>query len=551
VKLARRLAGVGRIAAAVALLAVLWIGTVTGVQRASRGADDRRANDRAAVAAGFAASIRQWLDAGRSEAASLSRLADAGGQSAVQSFLANPTVFTRDAIVFRGTQVVAASQRYAVLVGLEPRSCTTTSEVGPSTDTTLQQLVASARPEGQPVVSRIFQVPGDCRPAVGIAVSAGSTVTVALGSVDDASARLSAGSLIGSQATRVTLITDNVALDARLGAVPVPPRLAAFVRRAAEGGPQRLSDGELLDFYAPLGVGWSVVLEQDAAAFDIELQSRPSVIVASVLTVVFAVVFALIAFFDIRRRRAHRRAEVAKNAFFSVAGHELRTPLTVIKGFADMLSTDWDGLDDASRRTLVERMLPQTRRLDRLVERLLVAASIAAETHTRPQVGLIDAVPVLETVAEHFRAEAPLHTIVVQAGGGVPPVRAEARSLDQVVQHLVDNAVKYSPSGGHVWVRVVPRARHVDVVVEDEGIGLPSDYRSIFEKFSQGESVTKRVHDEGGVGLGLYIVRTLVGDMGGSVRAEPRSPQGARFVVSLRTGDRVTKELMKKANAPA
>jgi signal transduction histidine kinase len=83
----------------------------------------------------------------------------------------------------------------------------------------------------------------------------------------------------------------------------------------------------------------------------------------------------------------------------------------------------------------------------------------------------------------------------------------------------------------------VPRGRRVDLVVEDEGIGLPSDYRSIFEKFVQGESVTKRVHDEGGVGLGLYIVRTLVEDMGGSVRAEPRRPQGARLVVSLRAAE--------------
>src|SRR5206468_1611659 len=122
---------------------------------------------------------------------------------------------------------------------------------------------------------------------------------------------------------------------------------------------RKLRGGQVLDFYASVAGDWAVVLEQDAAAFDIELQSQPSVIVASVLTVVFAVVFALIAFFDIRRRRAHRRAEVAKNTFFSVAGHELRTPLTVIKGFAEMLSGEWSDLDDDERRMLVERMLPQ------------------------------------------------------------------------------------------------------------------------------------------------------------------------------------------------
>ena len=310
-----------------------------------------------------------------------------------------------------------------------------------------------------------------------------------------------------------------------------------------------MRSGRVIDFYAAVVPGWAVVLEQDAAVFDIELQNRPSVIVASVLTVVFAIVFALVAFFDIRRRRAHRRAEVAKNAFFSVAGHELRTPLTVIKGFAEMLSSDWSDLDDAARRLLVDRMLPQTRRLERLVERLLVAVSIQSETHTRPVVQPVDAVAIVAGVIEPFRAEAPLHSFVVQAGGDVPLVRADAAALNQVMQHLIDNAVKYSPSGGEVRVRIVPRARSVEIVIEDEGIGLPSDYRSIFDKFTQGESVTKRVHDEGGVGLGLYIVRTLVEDMGGAVRTEPRSPVGARFVVSLRADAQVGEDALKRANA--
>ena len=542
---ASRVAGIGRIAIALGLLAVLWIGTVDGVERASRAADDRRASDRSAVAAGFASSIGEWLDAGRTEAASLSRTVGVdtgpGAQAAIEAFLAQPRVFSRDAIVFQGTTVTAASSRYAMLVGLQPKPCTTAGEVGPTvSDTRLAQLVASARPDADPSVSQIIEIPGDCRAAVGIAVAAGPSITVVIGNVDDASSRLSAGSLIAARGTRVMLVTGDVALEPRLGVGSVPPRVASFVRRAAEGGPQRVRTtvgesgaAQVLDVYAAVRPNWSIVLEQDAAVFDIELQSRPSVIVASVLTVVFAIVFALVAFFDIRRRRAHRRAEVAKNAFFSVAGHELRTPLTVIKGFAEMLSSSWEDLDDESRRSLVERIVPQTRRLDRLVERLLVAASIQSETHTRPKVEPVDVQAGAEQVAEHFRLQAPLHSFVVQAGRDVPPVAADARALDQVLQHLVDNAVKYSPAGGVVSLRVVPRGRWVDVVVEDEGVGLPSDYRSIFEKFVQGESVTKRVHDEGGVGLGLYIVRTLVHDMGGSVRAESRSPEGARFVVSL------------------
>src|SRR5438094_9885621 len=111
----------GRIAIAVGLLAVLWIGTVKGVDRASRGADDRRASDRSAVAYGFASSIREWLDAGRTEAASLARTVGVetgpAAQSAIEAFLAQPRTFARDAMVFQGATVMAASPRYAVLVG--------------------------------------------------------------------------------------------------------------------------------------------------------------------------------------------------------------------------------------------------------------------------------------------------------------------------------------------------------------------------------------------------------------------------------------------------
>src|SRR5438445_7572514 len=124
---ARRITSFGRVLLAVVLLAGLWFGTVKGVDRASRGADQKRVADRLAVARGFALSIRDWVDAGRSEAASLGHTVGAspavGLSGAISSFVAQPKAFSRDAMVFSGNKVMAASGRFAALTGFVPRPC--------------------------------------------------------------------------------------------------------------------------------------------------------------------------------------------------------------------------------------------------------------------------------------------------------------------------------------------------------------------------------------------------------------------------------------------
>jgi signal transduction histidine kinase len=216
-----------------------------------------------------------------------------------------------------------------------------------------------------------------------------------------------------------------------------------------------------------------------------------------------------------------------------VLGHELRTPLTVIKGFVDTLSNRWDGLDDARRHDLVDRLPPQSRRLNRVVDRLLLAATMQAGAAPAPKRAPTDVAPAFERVTSVFGPLAPLHQFVVDAAPDVV-AEADAKALDQILDQLVDNAVKYSPSGGVVRLSAARRRGQVEIAVEDEGVGLPPNTKEIFEAFAQGESVDGRVHDEGGVGVGLYIVRTRCEQLGGSVRAERCAHGGARFVVTLR-----------------
>jgi signal transduction histidine kinase len=148
----------------------------------------------------------------------------------------------------------------------------------------------------------------------------------------------------------------------------------------------------------------------------------------------------------------------------------------------------------------------------------------------------IDVEKALGDVADGFRPLAPLHTFVVEAEPGLV-VKADRKAFGQVLDQLVDNAVKYSPSGGVVALRARRRRGRVEVMVEDEGVGLPSDPSRIFEAFTQGEEVNQRTLDEGGIGVGLYIARTLVSGMGGTVSAERRAPEpGTRLVVTLIAG---------------
>jgi signal transduction histidine kinase len=329
---------------------------------------------------------------------------------------------------------------------------------------------------------------------------------------------------------------------------PIAPSTSTVIQRVDDGlapavaaapkGPGTLAyTGEgktrTVASYAPLPEGWSVVLPRTAASLAVTGQ-RATDAAAAALTTVLAVAFAMIValYALLRRRTAH--VEESKKAFLAIAGHELRTPLTVMKGYTELLVERWDDVDDETRQGIVETVSFQVRNLEHLVERLLLGAQLEAGVSPSTVQDTVDLGPLLQDAAQHQRGIAPTHRFVVEVPDGTS-VRGDYTALNHVVTNLVENAVKYSPDGGTVTMRAEEADRgRVRLIVDDEGIGLPRDLDSIFEKFVQREAVDRRVHDEGGVGLGLYIVRTLVEQMGGTVRARRRDPKGSSFVVTLR-----------------
>ena len=138
-----------------------------------------------------------------------------------------------------------------------------------------------------------------------------------------------------------------------------------------------------------------------------------------------------------------------------------------------------------------------------------------------------DVVDVVQTVVDAASATANGHRFVAEVDGSVGHAHADPDKLRQVLDQLLANAVKYSPGGGTVTVSVERRADAIEIAVADEGVGIPAaDVDRIFSKFT-------KVASGPGTGLGLFIARGLVREMGGRMWVESTEGVGARFVFAL------------------
>lgn len=234
-----------------------------------------------------------------------------------------------------------------------------------------------------------------------------------------------------------------------------------------------------------------------------------------------------------------RQADQLKTAFISDVTHELRTPLTVIKGTIETLQ---DGaLDDLEARgPFLESMGRETDRLIRLVNDLLVLTRADAGA-LNLRLRALDLAEVAQDRCEHFMGAAEkrqVHLRVAvdhQAGnGGEFTVCADADRMAQVLDNLLDNALRYSPPGGEVTVALSRDGDRVVCQVTDRGSGIPAQHLPfIFERFYRADPSRERGR-EGGSGLGLSIVRGLVQAQGGNVSAESAEGRGTTITLRLK-----------------
>ena len=235
----------------------------------------------------------------------------------------------------------------------------------------------------------------------------------------------------------------------------------------------------------------------------------------------------------LRNEQALRTADRRKDEFLATLGHELRNPLAPILNSLEILKLSGAAAEGGASQACAV-MDRQVHHLNRLVDDLLEVSRITRgiiEVKKEPQdlVAIVRAaIDTSRPVLEGFR-----HELIVNAPAGTICVAGDAVRLAQVFSNLLNNAAKYTNHGGHIGISITADDTHATVSVKDDGIGIaPNLLGSVFDMFMQVDRSTRRA--QGGLGIGLTLVKSLVGMHGGSVEARSEGPGlGSEFIVRL------------------
>ena len=344
-------------------------------------------------------------------------------------------------------------------------------------------------------------------------------------------------------------IGDAVIATDRRGSVvfmnPVAQNLTGWSREEASGrqltrvfqlratdsaGPVDNPVAHVLDKGATVSLGETMVLEsRDGTEYPIAESAAP------IKGPDGKISGAVLVFRDIsEKKRAEdelREADRRKDEFLAMLGHELRNPLAAVNNAVAVLEISRDPAYTASARDMIAR---QVRHLTRLIDDLLDVARIT-QGKIRLQRNLVDAATILDHALETVRPfiHERRHELLVSIERGNLPLWADEARIEQTVVNLLNNAAKYTESGGLIQLWARRDGANVVITVGDNGIGIaPEKLPALFQLFAQGEQSIDRA--QGGLGVGLTIVQRLVEMHGGTVQASSRGPgQGSEFTVRL------------------
>jgi len=230
---------------------------------------------------------------------------------------------------------------------------------------------------------------------------------------------------------------------------------------------------------------------------------------------------------NVRDITRFREADEIKSTFISVISHELKTPVALIKGYADTLLRKDACWDLETMQESLTVIVEEADRLNHLIDNLLDASRLQAGALPL-EMDWVALDVLAERVASRFRTQTQAHKIVLRFPPDLPVVAGDPGRLEQVLNNLVSNAIKYSPDGGTIEIsgRVLPN--EVVVTVSDQGVGIPLEEQPrVFERFFRG--ARERNQRTPGAGLGLYLVKSIVQAHGGRVWVESNPGEGTAF----------------------
>ncbi len=232
---------------------------------------------------------------------------------------------------------------------------------------------------------------------------------------------------------------------------------------------------------------------------------------------------------DMYRRQEERLR--TKTDLINLAAHEVRHPLTLIMGFSEVLREYRDRLDGAESREVIEKLSKAADRLRRSVVNMMEISRL--ESGKLPvELEEVKVAQLLEGLAEELQARNAEHDLELEVAEEARSVLADRDKLEIVLFNLMDNAVKYSPSGSRVEVFARREGNEVLIGVRDQGPGISEENLGlIFEPFRKGDGEERGAIK--GMGLGLYIVRRLVEAMGGRIEVQSECGKGSTFVIRI------------------
>jgi PAS domain S-box-containing protein len=295
---------------------------------------------------------------------------------------------------------------------------------------------------------------------------------------------------------------------------------------------QRIDQGR------PLGVsvaeGWPTSDSADTLYVEGDLQRLDGGIIGVGITYAFvndprAGYASVVA--NVRDISNFRKAQEMKSTFISVISHELKTPVALIKGYAGTLrreDVEWDSATIQRSLTVIEE---EADRLNELIENLLAASKLQAEG-MRLTLGDVNLRAVAARSVERFQTQTTKHTLVLDFPKNFPVIQGDEVRLRQVIDNLLNNAIKYSPNGGTIRVTGKSSDGMVSVAVSDQGVGLNrEDQEHIFERFFRADDALSRKTQ--GTGLGLYLAKAVIDAHNGTIEVESQPGKGSIFRFSL------------------